>query len=351
MNIDRWLQVGIAAAFMLVAQGCAAPQPVAPATAGSGEPMVWPLPPAAPRIRFLRSVTGPEDLGIAKPFLQRMLDALGGAGAERFVRPTGVAARAAALYVADAGAQALWILDAARGRYLKVTAVGEEPLLAPVAVALGPDETIFLADTGLRKVFLLDRDGRLLRTAAQEGLERPAGLAYDTASQSLYVADSATHRISVFDAQGKPLRSWGGGGNRSGEFNHPTYLALDAAGTLRVTDALGFRIQSFDRNGQFLGSFGRPGDGSGDFASPKGVATDSEGHVYVVDALFDAVQVFEPDGTFLLGFGRRGTQAGEFWLPGGIFIDPQDRMYVADSYNGRIQLFLAAPAAARGPKP
>ena len=348
MNTDRWLTAA-AAAFLLL-QGCSAPA-LAPVSAAAGEPLVWPAPPAPPRIRYLGFVAGPQDLGMAKPFLQRMLDVLGGASADRFVRPTGVAARSGALYVADAGAQALWILDSARGRYLKVAAVGAERLLAPVAVALGPDGSIFLADTGLHKVFLLDGDGRLVRTAAQEGLERPAGLAYDAASQWLYVADPATNRISIFGPQGTLLRAWGGGGNAGGEFNRPAYLALDAARTLRVTDALGFRIQSFDRDGRFLASFGHAGDGSGDFAAPKGVATDSQGHVYVVDALFDAVQVFEPDGTFLLGFGRRGSQAGEFWLPGGIFIDTEDRMYVADSYNHRIQLFLAAPAAGREPRP
>lgn len=351
MNINRLLAAVIAATFLLFVQGCGAPEPITAAAEASPERLVWPPPPAQPRVRYLRSVSGPRDLGIAKPFFRRLLDALGGAGADRFVRPTGVAARSGALYVADPGAQALWILDSAQGRYVKVTSVGAASLVAPVAVALAPDGAIFLADTGLKKVFLLDGDGRLMSTAAQEGLERPAGLAYDAASKWLYVADSANNRISVFGPQGQLVRTWGRGGDQSGEFNHPTYIALDAAGTLRVTDALGFRIQSFDRNGRFLGTFGRPGDGSGDFASPKGVATDSQGHVYVVDALFDAVQIFEPNGTYLLGFGERGTQAGQFWLPGGIFIDSKDHIYVADAYNQRIQMFLAAPVAAKEPKP
>lgn len=339
-----------AAAFLLFTGGCTLPEPATATAQSSGEPLVWPKPPAQARVRYLRSVSGPQDLGIAKPFFQRLLNALAGTGAEHFVRPTGVAAQGGVLYVADPGAQALWILDSARGRYVKVEAVGATALVSPVAVALGPDGGVFLADSGLKKVFLLSRDGGLVRTAAQEELERPAGLAYDPASQELYVVDSAKHRIAVFGPHGELVRTWGQGGDQRGEFNHPTHIALDPAGTLRVTDALGFRIQSFDRGGGFLGTFGRSGDGSGDLASPKGVATDSGGHVYVVDALFDAVQIFEPDGSYLVAFGEGGTQPGQFWLPGGIFIDAQDQIYVADAYNQRIQVFLAASSAARESK-
>jgi len=305
---------------------------------------VWPAAPAQARIRYLRSVSGPEDLGLERSIFRRLIDFLTAGGPGHFVRPTGVAERQGVLYVADPGARAFWILDSQEGRYTKVTRVGDEELVSPVAVAPGADGSAYLADSGLGKVYLLDRRGRLLRTVAQGDLQRPAGLAYDAASGRLYVADSAAHRIRAYATDGTLLRQWGRSGSGDGEFNHPTYLGLGASGTLLVTDALNFRVQAFDRDGRFLWKLGRHGDGSGDFAAPKGVAMDREGRLYVVDALFDAVQIFAPDGALLLGFGEQGTRAGRFWLPGGIFVARDDRIYVADSYNQRIQLFVRVRA-------
>lgn len=318
--------------------GCGTPPPAESAASAPAAAPVWPAPPAEARVRWLRSVSGPGDWGIARPFLRRMLDALAGRGAEHFVRPTGVAEHDGVLYVADPGAQALWILDATHNRFAKVERVLEEALSSPVAVAVRPDGAVFVADTGLRKVFLLDTEGKPIRVAARDGLTRPAGLAYDAATERLYIVDSAAHRVSVFGADGTRIRTWGRAGIGDGEFNRPTHLALDPGGALLVTDALNFRIQAFDHEGRFLWKLGRAGDGSGDFAAPKGVASDSEGHVYVVDALFDVVQIFDRDGTLLLALGEQGTRAGQFWLPGGLFITPQDRIYVADAYNQRIQV-------------
>ena len=333
----------IALVLVLFASACQAPAPANPPPGVSVALPVWPPPPAEPRIRYVRSVSGPADWGIVKSVFRRVIDALAGRGDEHFVRPAGVAERNGVLYVADPGAQALWILDAAQNRTVKVTEIGNAPLFSPVALAVRPDGAVFVADTLLKKVFLLDREGKLIRIAVREDLERPAGLAYDAAVERLYVADSASHRIAAYGPDGVLVRAWGRGGTHDGEFNHPTYIALDQTGTPLVTDALNFRVQAFDREGRFLWKLGRHGDGSGDFAAPKGLAVDSAGHVYVVDALFDAVQIFDRDGAFLLSFGERGSQAGQFWLPAGLFIGPQDRIYVADAYNRRIQVFALGP--------
>lgn len=339
----------MAMVLLLVATGCGAPG--APNLTGDGVAVspVWPPAPAQSRIRFERSISGPGDLGIARPLFRRMVDAFVGRGDERFVRPTGVAELDGVLYVADPGTPALWILDSSHNRYARIDEAGGTPLVSPVAVALRPDGAVFVADSVLKKVLLLDRDGKLIRVAAEQDLERPAALAFDAAGERLYVADSARQRIAIYAADGTLTGAWGRAGALDGEFNFPTHLALDRTGTLLATDALNFRIQAFDRNGRFLWKFGRHGDGSGDLAAPKGLAADSAGHVYVADALFDGVQVFERDGAFLLAFGDRGTQPGQFWLPGGLFINAQNRIFVADGYNRRVQVF--AVVAGAGPEP
>jgi sugar lactone lactonase YvrE len=320
--------------------GCEVPARQAAQPPLPPEELVWPRPPSEARIRFSRQVVTPGDWGLARSGVQGFMDRITGQKPFRFIRPTSVAERGGVLFVADPGAQALVILDPSRDRELVVTHAGREALASPVAVALGPGDTVFLADSALKKVFAFDRRGTLVATLGGEGrLGRPAGLAYDARADRLYLSDSQAHRIVVFAADGRFLASFGANGNAPGAFNFPTHLALTREGDLLVTDTLNFRIQVVGGGGEPRGHFGRPGDGSGDFAAPKGVGVDSHGNIYVVDALFDAIQVFQRDGQLLMVFGERGTREGRLWLPNGLFISPDDTIYVADSYNQRINVF------------
>ncbi len=315
------------------------PSLIAPERQAVAEPLVWPEPPERPRIRFLRAIASPADLGIRPSFWERLGELIAGRAEAWMIRPTGIAARGEVLYVADPGSQALWILDAPAGRFTKVRGPRGSELISPVSVALGREGRIYVADSYLRKVFVFDPQGNLMQSIEGATFQRPAGVAYGESADRLYVADSAAHRIWVLSADGLFRGEIGARGPQPGGFNFPTHVAVDPAGNLYVTDSLGFRIQIFGRDERFLGSFGRHGDASGDFAAPKGVGVDSEGHVYVVDALFDAVQIFDRSGQYLLTFGARGVAPGRFWLPGGLFIDEKDRIYVADSYNQRVQIF------------
>ncbi len=338
------MKAAIAALALATALGCQASEsagrfPTMPAGQVASEPIVWPSPPAPSRIRYVGSISVPKDVGITKSFLGRLAAAIFSRPEDRLVRPTGVAERDGIIYVADPGARALWIFDPAKQRSVKVEQAGDDPLSSPVAVAPAPDGQEFLADSQLAKVLLFDGEGTFVRVISGGELKRPAALSYDTTDDRLYVADSEGQQVVVYSRDGRKLLSWGSAGTRNGEFNRPSYLALEGPNTLLVTDALNYRVQAFDKQGRFLWKMGRQGDGSGDFSSSKGVAIDSEGHLYVVDALFDAVQIFEPDGTLLLSFGTHGQGPGEFSLPTGAFIDEHNRIYVADSYNQRVQVF------------
>ncbi len=336
---------GLAVLAAIVAgAGCQAAGFFAPSSEDSGPAkvslnIVWPEPPEPARILYLNSISVPEDLGIKRSFLGRIADAFTGKAAARLVRPTGVAERDGTIYVADPGAQAVWIFDPESRSSTEVRQVGGDTLVSPVAVAAGREGQAFVADSMLGKVWLLDHDGKLVRVVAGEGLKRPAALAYDDATDRLYVADSVGQQVVVYTSNGQRLTSWGARGVADGQFNFPSYLSLLNSQTVLVTDALNYRVQAFDPQGKFLWKLGHQGDSSGDFASPKGVAADSEGHLYVVDALFDTVQILAQDGTLLLAFGRHGVLPGEFWLPTGAFIDTRNRIYVADSYNHRIEVF------------
>ena len=303
------------------------------------KPLVWPAPPQQARIRFVKTVARPEDMGIESSFWQQLWGVLVGKEEQWFIRPTGVAATGQTVFVTDAGGQALWILNPQAKQFRKLQSAAGRHLISPVAVTLGTEERIYIVDSYLREIVIYDRKQNPVGVISAPNVQRPAGLAYDNTRNRLYVADSAAHRVWVFAGDGKPLGAIGQRGTGDGEFNFPTHVAVDRNGNLYVTDALNFRLQMFDSEGRFTGKFGRHGDSSGTFASPKGVAVDSENHIYVVDALFDAVQIFDRAGQYLLTFGERGVGPGQFWLPGGIFIDDHDQIYVADTYNQRLQIF------------
>jgi len=314
------------------------------AQTASGAPLVWPAWPEPARIRYLRSVARPADWGIARSWWERFTDALTGGADTRFVRPSAVAEHNGVLYVADPEAQSLWVLDRPAGQSRRLTHLNREALVQPVALAVRSDGAVCVADTVLRKVFLVDKAGTLLRSFATQGLERPAALVWDERSQRLFVLDSLRHRITVFDGNGHVLRHLGENGKGDGQFNRPTHMTQDRDGSLLINDAMNFRLQWLSMDGRFLNKFGKVGNGTGDFASPKGVATDGAGHYYVVDALFDVVQIFDRQGRLLLGFGGHGSEPGQFALPRGIFISADDTIYVADAYNHRIQVFQGALA-------
>lgn len=312
----------------------------------SAEPpltLVWPAPPARARIRFVAAIARPADLGVRPSFWRRLGESVTGSQEEWLVRPTAVVTTGPFLYVADPGAQALWRIDTARGRFERVRKVGDALLVSPVAVAVGRQGSIYVADSFLARVFVLGPDLRLRASIASRDARRPAGLAFDEARDRLYIADSAAHRVWIYSGGGTAIGAIGQRGAGDAEFNFPTHVAVDRAGAIYVTDSLGFRVQVFRPDGSFAGRFGHHGDSSGEFARPKGVAVDSEGHVYVVETLFDAVQIFDARGRFLLSFGERGLRPGQFWLPVGVFIDRDDRIYVADSYNQRLQVFQYLP--------
>ena len=300
-------------------------------------PAVWPEPPDAPRIELVSTFGAASELGIAPSLWSRVVAVVSGGGERRMMRPAGVSAANGRIAVADPGAGLVHLYDPARRRALEVRKCGEAAFAEPVGVVL-LGERLYVADASAARIFVFDADGGCVAGWPLEAGSRPSGLAADPARSRIYVADAGTHRVVGFDLQGNRIVEFGRRGAGAGEFNYPTWLAVDGAGNLYVTDALNFRVQMFDPEGRATGAFGEQGDNSGELSRPKGIGVDAGGHIYLVDALFDAVQMFDREGRYLMAFGSGGDEAGDFWLPSGLAVDG-DHIYVADSYNHRVQVF------------
>lgn len=304
-----------------------------------GRRLIWPPAPETARIAFVQTISVPEDIGANKGFFKRIFEFILGSEGNAVLKPYGVAVDSSGrLIVADTAYKRIHIYDLKAPGYDYIDSAGDAKLESPIGVAADADGNIYVTDPGARKVFAYRKNGQFL-FEFDAGV-KPTGIAVNRVDKEIYVVDTGTHNVGVYDLNGNRKRSFGvWGAKGGGEFNFPVDIFIDKSGDVYVTDSMNYKIKIFDKTGRFITMFGRHGDGTGDFGRPKGVATDREGNIYVADSIFDTVQIFDRNGRFLLSFGSIGNENGSFWMPCGIFIDVNDRIYVADSYNRRIQVF------------
>lgn len=184
-------------------------------------------------------------------------------------------------------------------------------------------------------------------TGAEPGqFQRPRGIA-TAPDGSLYVADTANHRIQHLNPQGEVLRVWGSfadataGDAPGGTFNEPWNLTVGPDGFVYVADTWNHRIQKFTSEGEFVTMWGFFGQAETPYAlwGPRDVAVDSQGRVFVTDTGNKRVVVYDSQGNAVTEFGGAGLALGEFDEPVGIAAGPDDRIYVNDTWNQRIQVF------------
>ena len=172
--------------------------------------LVWPPPPLTTRIEFVRSIVSDENLGRDTTFTERLLNFLGGEKptANRIVEPMGVAVSddGQRLYVSDYAQLAVFVFDFGQKKFTKI---GEDEKLArPMGLALDAQEQLYVVEQEKKAISLFNREGKRIRSITHPSLERPAGIAIDRERGRIYVADSghtksAEHTVKVFDTRGE----------------------------------------------------------------------------------------------------------------------------------------------------
>jgi DNA-binding CsgD family transcriptional regulator/sugar lactone lactonase YvrE len=102
-------------------------------------------------------------------------------------------------------------------------------LFAPLAIALSPDRSLFIADTNNDRVRRIDHGGTM--RSVVDGLSKPSSLAFGP-DGVLYVADTGNARILRVTSDGVVTTVAGPDG-----LVRPTALAVDASGTLFIGDS------------------------------------------------------------------------------------------------------------------
>jgi DNA-binding beta-propeller fold protein YncE len=282
-----------------------------------------------------------------------------GSGPGQFLWPRGIA-------ISDDGF--IYVADSQNHRIQKLTADGEfvnawgfygdcgvltpDPgaFCEPWDVAIGPDGSVYVADTWAHRIQRFDPNGAFLTqwgVFGQHSAGDPTGQSRFYGPRSIdvapdgtvYVTDTGNKRVQVFTADGEFLREWGGGGAGLGQLDEPVGLALASEGEIYVADSWNFRVQALDEEGNSILSWPIEGWNNPDVDEKPYLAVDSEGQIYVTDPGGYRVLVFDQIGNYLYSFGQFGFDDVSFALPMGVAVGPDDALYVTDTAAHRIMVF------------
>ncbi len=322
--------------------------------------IVWPQPPAIARLKYLDyfSAQKPEPVKEKpqqkKSWMDRMAgitpdDAAKRAGTKpRFQlgTPYGMAVDSKGLlYVADTKVGAVFVFNPESRDTDLIKHGVDAKFLRIFGLAIDDADRLFVSDGGLNHVLVFNAQHKLEGQFGDGIMSDPAGLAIDEENRFLYVANTGSDQVLVYDADTlKLLRKIGTAGKNHtlttpGDFSAPTNVAVDKDGNLFVTDTLNDRVEVFDADGVFIREFGKNGDGPGEFARPKGIAVDCDGHVWVADSMMNRLQVFTAEGNLRLIVGGFGMLPGQFQALTSVTIDKMNRVFTSEHLMGRVQMF------------
>ena len=271
--------------------------------------------------------------------------------AQGFVSPTRIATMPSGeLLIADSKQQTLQIWDPQSTSPVRVIdAPGR-----PISVAFGW-ELFFVGNEITQSVDVLKyKKGKLKYILGGKNfhIRRPSDIALDIEQGLIFVTDTATGRVLVFDKGGELLRTLPAAGQPP--LYRPTGLAVDPVrGEVLVSDfgdpmdpEASVNIYDYDgiEKTRIDGSAGCGWfacAGEYNFSRPQGLAVNSQGLIYLVDSVRGQVLVFDRDTTNGVAvIGEAGTGPQQLLLPLDLVIDGNTSdLYVTSNRNRRVEVF------------
>ncbi len=250
------------------------------------------------RRRLIISDPGGPAVHVLDPGGKNSFRIVAGQG-HRLGMPSGTAVdREDNIYVADSDRGVILVYNSEGGflRSLGVLNGGEGLFHRPTSIAIDRKaDRLYVLDSP--RLFMLDLNGKVLQRLgtlrSNTGpFENPMDIALT--EHELLVIDGAGTRVHMIDLQCNPVRKM----NlphvpMSGDIS----VGVDSQGNIYASFAGASTIRIYNHDGVLLGSAGYLGTRSGEFDFPTGLWVDANDRVYVADTSNARVQVFQLGST------------------------------------------------------
>jgi DNA-binding beta-propeller fold protein YncE len=214
-------------------------------------------------------------------------------------------------------------------------------------IFIGPDDSIFCDDDGTHTVTKFNTDGELLMTIGNRGepsekwggkpFNRPTHAAVSPNTGHIFISDGyGNSRVHKYTADGQYVLSWGEPGIDAGQFMRPHNVVVDSDDKVYIADRESHRVQVFDADGKFITMWNN-------IHRPDGMVIGPDGNIYIgelngmpgVDdapGLGHRVSILNRRGELLARIGdpEEGEEPGKFIAPHGIAVDSRGDIYVGE---------------------
>jgi sugar lactone lactonase YvrE len=214
----------------------------------------------------------------------------------------------------------------------------------PLKVAVGASGDVYVSDRG-QHVTELTATGQFVRRWGGPGTQPGRFRLYSGAlavgpDNRVYVADTGNFRIQVFSSTGRYLAQYGNYGQGPGEFVWPSDIVVGSDGTMYVADDRAATVTALSRDGRQLWRHGTPAEADPDLLGHEHLGgVDTQGRLVTANDDTGKVLFLGPNGRVLDDFStdKAGSGVENPGVPGGHFpngtcgatIDEHGYVYVA----------------------
>ena len=213
-----------------------------------------------------------------------------------------------------------------------------------VDISISPNLELFVLNSETSKITIFDIKGNLKKSWGTIGntdgqLNSPKSI---LAEKSLvHVSDAGNSRIVTFDNDGNFIRTWGNSGINYQSVQNPTDIAVDDFGIYYVSDGNQNKIIKFNTNGTYVGEINSILTASAKFSSIESITTHDD-DVFLLSSTNNRILNFHSEGGFLKSFGTTGDGDKQLQNPTSLEFADDNNLYVADSKNNRVLVLNTA---------